>query len=100
MPKKPLSFSFPFCSIQTFEVILCLALFYRSSLVERCFHFSLFLVYVACHVDSLTILLYQVSHHPPMSAGHAENEHFTYDVTSKLKTKFLGNSLDVYPVGR
>lgn len=35
-----------------------------------------------------------------MSAGHAENEHFTYDVTSKLKTKFLGNSLDVYPVGR
>ncbi|KAI4385553.1 hypothetical protein MLD38_003566 [Melastoma candidum] len=42
----------------------------------------------------------QVSHHPPMSAGHAENDHFTYDVTSKLKTKFLGNSLDVYPVGR
>ncbi|CAL0304151.1 unnamed protein product [Lupinus luteus] len=40
-----------------------------------------------------------VSHHPPMSAGHAENEHFTYDVTSKLKTKFLGNSVDVYPVG-
>jgi len=43
---------------------------------------------------------FQVSHHPPMSAGHAENEHFTYDVTSKLKTKFLGNSVDVYPVGR
>ncbi|KAH7372624.1 hypothetical protein KP509_17G013500 [Ceratopteris richardii] len=42
----------------------------------------------------------QVSHHPPMSCGHAENEHFTYDVTSKLRTKFLGNSLDVYPVGR
>lgn len=42
----------------------------------------------------------QVSHHPPMSAGHAENPHFVYDCTSKLKTKFLGNSLDVYPVGR
>ncbi|EPS62630.1 hypothetical protein M569_12159, partial [Genlisea aurea] len=41
-----------------------------------------------------------VSHHPPMSAGHAENDHFAYDVTSKLRTKFLGNSLDVYPVGR
>ncbi|TYI35196.1 hypothetical protein ES332_A03G059500v1 [Gossypium tomentosum] len=40
-----------------------------------------------------------VSHHPPMSAGLAENEHFTYDITSKLKTKFLGNSLEVYPVG-
>ncbi|KAF3784749.1 Oxysterol-binding protein-related protein 3A [Nymphaea thermarum] len=48
----------------------------------------------------VTFLAEQVSHHPPMSAGHAENEHFTYDVTSKLKTKFLGNSVDVYPVGR
>ncbi|KAL7247487.1 hypothetical protein ACSBR2_002407 [Camellia fascicularis] len=48
----------------------------------------------------ITFVAEQVSHHPPMSAGHAENEHFTYDVTSKLKTKFLGNSLDVYPVGR
>nr|XP_017183177.1 oxysterol-binding protein-related protein 3A isoform X3 [Malus domestica] len=48
----------------------------------------------------VTFIAEQVSHHPPMSAGHAENEHFTYDVTSKLKTKFLGNSLDVYPVGR
>ncbi|XP_057970496.1 oxysterol-binding protein-related protein 3C-like [Malania oleifera] len=48
----------------------------------------------------ITFIAEQVSHHPPMSAGHAENEHFTYDVTSKLKTKFLGNSLDIYPVGR
>ncbi|KAL0333267.1 UNVERIFIED_CONTAM: Oxysterol-binding protein-related protein 3A [Sesamum angustifolium] len=36
----------------------------------------------------------------PMSAAHAENEHFVYDITSKLKTKFLGNSIDIYPVGR
>lgn len=43
---------------------------------------------------------FQVSHHPPMSAGHAENEHFIYDITSKVKTKFLGNSIDIYPVGR
>lgn len=35
-----------------------------------------------------------------MSVGHAENSHFEYNCTSKLKTKFLGNSLDVYPVGR
>ncbi|CAH9074895.1 unnamed protein product [Cuscuta europaea] len=48
----------------------------------------------------VTFISEQVSHHPPMSAGHAENEHFTYDVTSKLKTKFLGNSLDIYPLGR
>lgn len=50
--------------------------------------------------NGITFLSEQVSHHPPMSAGHCENEHFTYDVTSKLKTKFLGNSCDVYPVGR
>lgn len=42
----------------------------------------------------------QVSHHPPISAAHAENEHFVYDITSKVKTKFLGNSVDVYPLGR
>ncbi|KAF7845479.1 Oxysterol-binding protein-related protein 3A [Senna tora] len=48
----------------------------------------------------ITFIAEQVSHHPPMSAGHAENEHFTYDCTSKLKTKFLGNSVDVYPIGR
>lgn len=57
-----------------------------------------------CYVVHISMFDYifpfQVSHHPPMSAGHAENEHFTYDVTSKLKTKFLGNSVDVYPVGR
>ncbi|XP_023523023.1 oxysterol-binding protein-related protein 3C-like [Cucurbita pepo subsp. pepo] len=50
--------------------------------------------------NGISFLSEQVRHHPPMSAGHAENEHFCYDVTSKLKTKFLGNSLDVYPVGR
>ncbi|XP_021716127.1 oxysterol-binding protein-related protein 3C-like [Chenopodium quinoa] len=50
--------------------------------------------------NGMTFISEQVSHHPPMSAGHCENEHFTYDVTSKLKTKFLGNSVDVYPVGR
>ncbi|KAL6138741.1 hypothetical protein ACLB2K_064020 [Fragaria x ananassa] len=48
----------------------------------------------------ITFVAEQVSHHPPMSAAHAENEHFIYDITSKVKTKFLGNSIDIYPVGR
>ncbi|KAI3943467.1 hypothetical protein MKW92_047581 [Papaver armeniacum] len=56
--------------------------------------------YELANHGGVTFISEQVSHHPPMSAGHAENEHFAYDVTSKLKTKFLGNSLDVYPVGR
>ena len=56
-----------------------------------------------CYMEGAWVvwfLSFQVSHHPPMSAAHAENEHFTYDITSKLKTKFLGNSVEVYPVGR
>ncbi|MCL7042140.1 hypothetical protein MKW94_025014 [Papaver nudicaule] len=48
----------------------------------------------------ITFLAEQVCHHPPIGAAHAENEHFTYDLTSKLKTKLLGNSVDIYPVGR
>ncbi|GJR30344.1 oxysterol-binding protein-related protein 3A [Tanacetum coccineum] len=48
----------------------------------------------------ITFIAEQVSHHPPISAAHAENEHFVYDITSKVKTKFLGNSVDVYPLGR
>ncbi|XP_062166557.1 oxysterol-binding protein-related protein 3A-like [Alnus glutinosa] len=48
----------------------------------------------------ITFIAEQVSHHPPMSAAHAENEHFIYDISSKVKTKFLGNSVDVYPLGR
>ncbi|XP_013612536.1 PREDICTED: oxysterol-binding protein-related protein 3C [Brassica oleracea var. oleracea] len=56
--------------------------------------------YEMANHGGISFLSEQVSHHPPMSAGHAENEHFTYDVTSKLKTKLLGNSVDVYPVGR
>uniref|UniRef100_M4EZ21 Oxysterol-binding protein n=1 Tax=Brassica campestris TaxID=3711 RepID=M4EZ21_BRACM len=56
--------------------------------------------YEMANYNGVNFISEQVSHHPPMSAGHAENEHFTYDCTSKLKTKFLGNSIDVYPVGR
>lgn len=48
----------------------------------------------------ITFLSEQVSHHPPISAAHAENDHFVYDITSKVKTKFLGNSIDIYPLGR
>jgi hypothetical protein len=34
-----------------------------------------------------------------VSAAHAENEHFTYDIVSAPATKFQGNSLEVYPKG-
>ncbi|PKU76056.1 oxysterol-binding protein-related protein 3A [Dendrobium catenatum] len=56
--------------------------------------------YEMANHGGITFIAEQVSHHPPMSAGHAENDHFVYDITSKLKTKLLGNSVEVYPVGR
>lgn len=42
----------------------------------------------------------QVSHHPPIGASHAENDLWEYDLVSAPKTKFLGNSVEVYPIGR
>nr|CAB3496356.1 unnamed protein product [Digitaria exilis] len=34
--------------------------------------------------QGITFLAEQVSHHPPMGVAHCENEHFTYDITSKI----------------
>mmetsp|Transcript_42534 Transcript_42534/g.51663 ORF Transcript_42534/g.51663 Transcript_42534/m.51663 type:complete len:456 (+) Transcript_42534:189-1556(+) len=42
----------------------------------------------------------QVSHHPPIAVGHAENPKWSYSITSAVKTKFYGNSVDVFPIGR
>tara|TARA_B100001142_G_scaffold314865_1_gene352852 strand:+ start:499 stop:870 length:372 start_codon:yes stop_codon:yes gene_type:complete len=42
----------------------------------------------------------QVCHHPPIGAGHAETPKWTYDITSAVKTKFMGNWVDIYPLGR
>ena len=39
-------------------------------------------------------------HHPPIGAGHAETPKWTYDITSAVKTKFMGNWVDIYPLGR
>ena len=50
-----------------------------------------------CCQQSCTAL--QVSHHPPISAAHAENERWVYDIVSAPSTKFLGNSVEIYPVG-
>lgn len=41
----------------------------------------------------------QVSHHPPIGTTHCETPNFIYYQTQNVKTKFLGNSLDVTPIG-
>ena len=42
----------------------------------------------------------QVSHHPPIGAAHADAPNWSYDIVSAPTTKFLGNSIDIFPVGR
>lgn len=42
----------------------------------------------------------QVSHHPPICAAYAENASFKYQLVSAPTTRFLGNSLEVNPLGR
>eukprot|EP01121_Diplochlamys_sp_Union-15-3_P015061 TRINITY_DN490_c0_g1_i1.p1 TRINITY_DN490_c0_g1~~TRINITY_DN490_c0_g1_i1.p1 ORF type:complete len:428 (+),score=67.39 TRINITY_DN490_c0_g1_i1:124-1407(+) len=37
----------------------------------------------------------KVSHRPPIFANHAKNDNFTFWQNSRLKTKFLGNALDL-----
>lgn len=56
-------------------------------------------MFVAVLCCAVFCCLLQVSHHPPVSAAHAENSSWTYDIVSAPTTKFLGNSLEVYPKG-
>ena len=48
----------------------------------------------------IQFLAEQVSHHPPVGVSHAESELWSYDLVAAPKTKFLGNSVEVYPIGR
>lgn len=41
----------------------------------------------------------QVSHHPPVSACHAESSNFTFWQDARIKTKFWGKSMEFQPVG-
>ena len=42
----------------------------------------------------------QVCHHPPIGASHCETPRWTFDLTSAVRTKFMGNWVDVWPKGR
>lgn len=41
----------------------------------------------------------QVSHHPPISACHAESQNFTFWQDARVKTKFWGKSMEFQPLG-
>lgn len=56
--------------------------------------------YPSPHCSDACCAALQVSHHPPICAAHAENANFQYDLVSAPTTRFLGNSLEVFPYGR
>lgn len=41
----------------------------------------------------------QVSHHPPVSACHADSRNFTFWQEARIKTKFWGKSMEFQPTG-
>eukprot|EP01018_Ginkgo_biloba_P018978 Gb_14611 [translate_table: standard] len=77
-----------------------ISVYYAYQRTWKAFNPILGETYEMVNHGGITFIAEQVSHHPPMSSAYAENEHFTYTVTSKVKTKFLGNSVDIYPLGR
>eukprot|EP00164_Ancoracysta_twista_P003009 GFYU01004010.1.p1 GENE.GFYU01004010.1~~GFYU01004010.1.p1 ORF type:complete len:399 (-),score=124.91 GFYU01004010.1:286-1482(-) len=49
--------------------------------------------------DKWRFIAEQVSHHPPISAGFCEGDHFQLWQETDVKTKFCGNSIEVYMKG-
>lgn len=45
------------------------------------------------------IICEQVSHHPPVSAFHAESDEFVFHGTIHPKLKFWGTSIEIHPKG-
>lgn len=41
----------------------------------------------------------QVSHHPPIAACHCESPNFTFWQDARIKNKFWGKSMEVFPIG-
>ncbi|KAJ8686275.1 hypothetical protein QAD02_022069 [Eretmocerus hayati] len=49
--------------------------------------------------DDFRILCEQVSHHPPVSAFHADSEDFVFHGSIQPKLKFWGKSIEIHPKG-
>jgi len=45
--------------------------------------------------NGMRFLAEQVCHHPPITASHAENDNFVFWQDTRVKTTFLGNSVDI-----
>lgn len=51
------------------------------------------------HQRGIALIAEQVSHHPPTSALHCSGRGWTYDLTHEIRSRFLVNSLQVWPHG-
>jgi hypothetical protein len=49
---------------------------------------------------SVSYIAEQVSHHPPVASANASGPGWSYEITSAPTTRFLGNSIEVHPLGR
>ena len=83
----------------------------RMNKIHSCVRFCLLLSLLICtSVCCLSIVLRddlgfrvvceQVSHHPPVSALHAESSYFTFSNSVQPKLKFWGKSVEVQPIGK
>ncbi|KAI3839921.1 hypothetical protein MKX03_025186 [Papaver bracteatum] len=74
-----------------------LSFFYASRRTFKTFNPILGETYEMVNDNGITYIAEQVSHHPPIDAVHAENAHFILEATNCLRTRLLGNSLDICP---
>ena len=62
--------------------------------------FVFYVVYPASRQDlGFKVICEQVSHHPPISAFHAESDLYTFNGSIYPKIKFWGKSVEVTPKG-
>uniref|UniRef100_A0A8C6XEF7 Oxysterol-binding protein n=1 Tax=Naja naja TaxID=35670 RepID=A0A8C6XEF7_NAJNA len=95
------------CSLDPCERLLCIAAFAVSAYAStyyragsKPFNPVLGETYECVRPDKgFRFLSEQVSHHPPISACHAESENFIFWQDMKWKNKFWGKSLEIIPVG-
>jgi len=92
------------CCIILFEKIFSVIIYSvetSRSNYNRCNYNEITVCIVLRHRPDLgfRIVCEQVSHHPPVSAFHAESEHFLLHGSIHPKMKFWGKSVEVTPKG-
>lgn len=61
--------------------------------------YLLILMLIIVLIYFLRVVCEQVSHHPPISAFHADSEHFVFHGSIHPKLKFWGKSVEIQPKG-